>query len=131
MSVFDKQTAEELFEDLWKKMIKDAGVGKKFKEFGISILFEINDPEIYMYVDEEGPLFGDEAKSKNPVVIMKMSGDSVHQFWLNKLNIAKALAFRKIKAKGPVNKVLQILPLLKPGQEFYPEYCKKYNLPME
>ncbi len=131
MPVFDKKTAEEIFGELWTKMIKEAGLGEKLKEQGITILFEVNDPEIYMYIDENGPVFGDVAKSKDAVVIMKMSGDDVHKFWLNKLNVAKALAFRKIKAKGPVNKVLQILPLLKPGQEYYPEYCKKYNLPTE
>jgi len=131
MAVFDKKTGEELFKDLWTKMIKDAGLGEKLKENNISILFEINDPDLYMFIDENGPLFGEEAKSKNPVVIMKMSGDSVHKFWLKKLNIPKALAVRQIKAKGPVNKVLQILPLLKPGYEFYPEYCAKYNLPTD
>jgi len=84
-----------------------------------------------MYVDENGPLFGAEAQKKTPLVTMKMSGDSVHKFWLNQLNIPKALALRQVIAKGPVNKVLQVLPLLKPGKEMYPEYCKKYNLPVK
>ena len=36
---------------------------------------------------------------------------------------------RQIKAKGPVGKVLQVLPLLKPGKAMYPEYCAKYGFP--
>jgi len=132
MSVFkDKEMAKELFGDLWTKMIKETEFGEKLKKSGISILFVVKDPDIVMYVDENGPLFDNEAKAKVPVVTMQMDGDTVHKYWLKKVNIPKALAMRKIKAKGPVSKVLQILPLLKPGQELYPEYCKKYNLPMD
>ena len=131
MSIFDKKTAEELFAELWTKMIKETDFGEKLVENGMTILFEVNDPDVTMYVDENGPVFGEEAAKKNAVVTLKMSGDTVHKYWLKKVNIAKALAMRKIKAKGPINKVLQILPLLKPGQEMYPEYCKKYNLPID
>ncbi len=132
MSVFkDKEMAKELFGDLWNKMIKETEFGPKLKQSGITILFVVDDPEITMYVDENGVLFDEEAKAKVPVVTMKMNGDMVHKYWLKKVNIPKALAMRQIKAKGPVNKVLQILPLLKPGQELYPEYCKRFDLPME
>ena len=132
MSVFkDQETAKELFGDLWTKMIKETEFGEKMKKSGITILFVVKDPDIVMFVDENGPLFDDEAKAKVPVVTMQMNGDTVHKYWLKKVNIPKALAMRQIKAKGPVNKVLQVLPLLKPGQEMYPEYCKKYNLPMD
>ncbi len=132
MSVFkDQEMAKELFGDLWTKMIKETEFGEKMKKSGITILFVVKDPDIVMFVDENGPLFDDEAKAKVPVVTMQMNGDTVHKYWLKKVNIPKALAMRQIKAKGPVNKVLQVLPLLKPGQEMYPEYCKKYDLPMD
>ena len=132
MSVFkDQETAKELFGDLWTKMIKETEFGEKMKKSGITILFVVKDPDIVMFVDENGPLFDDEAKAKVPVVTMQMNGDTVHKYWLKKVNIPKALAMRQIKAKGPVNKVLQVLPLLKPGQELYPQYCEQYNLPMD
>jgi len=131
MAIFTEKVALELFGDLWKRMIKEGVFGKELKEKGITILFVVNDPDVVMYVDENGPLFGEEAQKKTPLVTMKMSGDSVHKFWLNQLNIPKALALRQVIAKGPVNKVLQVLPLLKPGKEMYPTYCKKYNLPVK
>jgi hypothetical protein len=131
MGIFTEKVALELFGDLWARMIREGDFGKQLKEKGITILFVVNDPDVVMFVDENGPLFGAEAQKKTPLVTMKMSGDSVHKFWLKDLNIPKALALRQVVAKGPVNKVLQVLPLLKPGQEMYPEYCKKYNLPMK
>jgi hypothetical protein len=114
------------------------GFGPAFTEFGeelkkaeITILFVVHEPDLSMYVDENGPLFGEKAHDKIPVVTMKMSLDTAHWFWLRKVNIPKALALRQIKAKGPVGKVLKLLPLLKPGQEMYPACCQKYGLPIE
>jgi putative sterol carrier protein len=131
MAIFkDTKMVQDLFGELWTKMINETEFGKKLKESELSILFMTEDPEVVMYIDINGPLFGEEAKAKTPVVIMKMSGDTVHKFWLKQINVPKALALRQIKAKGPVGKILQILPLLKPGFALYPEYCKKYNLPM-
>lgn len=131
MPVFqDKRVVENLFGELWTKLIKETDFGVKLKENEITLFFELVDPEVFMYVDGNGPLFGEEAKAKVPVVTMQMSGDTVHKFWLKQVNIPKAMALRQIKTKGPINKVLQILPLLKPGEKLYPDYCKKYNLPL-
>ncbi|MGB9498162.1 MAG: hypothetical protein ACKVE4_00090 [Dissulfuribacterales bacterium] len=130
MPIFTKEVATELFGELWMRMINETKFGPKLKESNMTILFVVDDPDITMFVDENGPVFDDEAKAKVPTVTMKMNGDTVHKFWLKQIFIPKALATRQIKAKGPVGKVLQLLPLLKPGQALYPEYCKKFNLPM-
>lgn len=129
MPIFTKEVATELFGELWMKMIKETVFGPKLKESNMSIKYIVNEPELTMFVDGDGPVFDEEAKSKVAVITMKMDGDTVHKFWLKQLFIPKALATRQIKAKGPVSKVLQLLPLLKPGQAMYPEYCKKFNLP--
>lgn len=132
MAIFESGAKmEEIFGEIWTDMINNTDFGKELKKNGITIFFVVNDPDVVMYVDENGPIFGEESEKKTPVVTMKMAGDTVHKFWLKKLNVPKALALRQIKAKGPVNKVLRILPLLKPGQEKYPSYCKKFDLPLE
>ena len=132
MPVFkDVEKMKEMYGELWNKMIKETEFGKKLKDAEMTILFRVSDPEAVMYVDEHGAVFGKEAEAKVPVVTMVMSSDTAHKYWLKKVNVPMALALRQIKAKGPVNKVLQILPLLKPGQELYPEYCKKYDLPTD
>lgn len=129
MPIFTTKVAHDLFGDLWTKMIKETVFGPKLKESNMSISYVIDEPDITMFVDGDGPLFDDEARAKVATVTMKMNGDTVHKFWLKKLFIPKALATRQIRAKGPVGKILQLLPLLKPGQALYPEYCKKFNLP--
>ena len=132
MAIFeDPAKMKEIFGEIWTDMINNTDFGKELVKANITILFVVNSPDVVMYVDENGPIFDEEAEKKVPVVTMRMAGDTVHKFWLKNLNVPKALALRQIKAKGPINKVLKILPLLKPGQEKYPSYCEKYNLPME
>jgi len=131
MAVFTKDVAVSLFDDLWNKMVHETDFGPTLKEGNLSVLFICSDPDVSMYVDCDGPLFDEEAKDKTPTVTMKMSSDTAHQYWLKKLNVPKALALRQIKAKGPVGKILQLMPLLRPGQAMYPDYCRKYGVPTE
>lgn len=131
MPIFTKEVAKDLFGELWTKMVKETEFGPRLKEENMSILFVCHDPEITMYVDANGPLFDEDAQDKTATVTMKMAADTAHKFWLKKLNMPKALALRQIKAKGPVGKMLQLLPLLRPGQVLYPDYCKKFNIPTE
>jgi putative sterol carrier protein len=52
-------------------------------------------------------------------VIMSMAADTAHRFWLGKVNVTVALARGQIKAKGPVAKILKLVPLMKP---VFPRY---------
>lgn len=132
MSVFkDTQQMYELLEDLWKYCVFEQGLADKMRDYGVSFKFILNDPDGYLYVDPENVLTGNEAKKQDAVINMEMSGDSVHQFWLRQLKLPVALATKKIKSKGPVNKVLKMLPAFKPVHEAYPEFCKKHGLPTE
>ena len=130
MPIFTKQVAVNLFRDLWTQMVTKTEFGPRIKSENLSLLFVCYDPEIIMYVDCEGPIFDDDAKEKDPTVTMKMSSNTAHAYWLNELNVTQALALRKIQAKGPAGKILKLMPLLKPGQALYPDYCKKYGVPI-
>jgi hypothetical protein len=50
-----------------------------------------------------------------PEVVLQLDADVAHRFWLGQLNVAVALARGEIRARGPVAKVLKIVPLVKPG----------------
>jgi putative sterol carrier protein len=50
---------------------------------------------------------------------MTMDADTAHRFWLGKVNVTVALARGQIKAKGPVAKILRLVPLTKP---VFPRY---------
>jgi hypothetical protein len=54
-----------------------------------------------------------------PEVVMAMDADTAHRFWLGKVNVTVALARGQMRAKGPVAKILKLVPLLKP---VFPRY---------
>lgn len=132
MAVFkDGDHLQQFLGDLWSYIIKDTDLGGKLKEYGITYKFIMNNPTAYLYVDHEQVVVGDEARKLEGVITMELSGDTVHAFWLKKIKLPVALATRKIKSKGPIPKVLRILPALKPVYEAYPQYCEKYGLPLD
>jgi hypothetical protein len=51
--------------------------------------------------------------------VMSMEADTAHRFWLGQVNVTVALARGQIKAKGPVAKILKLVPLTKP---VFPRY---------
>ncbi len=131
MSVFkDVDQMYEVLEDVWNHAIKETEFGPKLKEYEISYKFIIKEPNGYLFVDHDKVVSGDEA-NRDAVITMELSSDTVHKFWLKKIKLPVALATRKIKSKGPIPKVLKILPFLKPVYELYPQACEKYGLSID
>ena len=124
------ENAEKMLEmlvPLWEYVISETEFGPKLKEYDISYKFIIKDPNAYLWVGHDKVVTGDEA-NQDAVITMELSGDTVHNFWLKKIKLPVALATRKIKSKGPIPKVLKILPYLKPVYEQYPKFCEKYGI---
>jgi len=131
MTVFkDTQHMYEVMGDLWNYVIKNTELGPKLKEFDITVKFILTEPQGFIFVTHDKVLTGDEA-NKDAVLTIESSGEAGHKFWLKKLSLPVALATRKMKSKGPVPKMLRLLPFLSPVYVKYPEYCKKYGLPMD
>ncbi len=57
-----------------------------------------------------------------PDITLLMRGDTADQFWRGEYNLAVGLAKGQVKAKGPVNKILRLVPLTKP---LFPMYREK------
>jgi putative sterol carrier protein len=59
-------------------------------------------------------------------VKLTMPADIADRFWRGEYNLAVGMAKGKVKAKGPVNKILRLVPLTKPLFPIYREMiaCK-------
>ena len=55
----------------------------------------------------------------DPQVVMTMDADVAHRFWLGQVNVTVALARGQIRARGPVAKLLRLVPLVRPA---FPRY---------
>jgi hypothetical protein len=114
---------------LFNKLVKDPAVGPQFVESNIIIKFTIDNPngEIWLSPNNGGEVVCGPS-GLTPTIEMSLSGDTCHQFWLQEISMPVALAKGLIKAKGPLPKVLKLLPLLKPAYAAYPAIAKENGL---
>ncbi len=114
---------------LFNKLVKDPSVGPQFIEANIIIKFAIDNPngDIWLSPNNGGEVICGPS-GLAPTIEMSLSGDTCHKFWLQEVSMPVALAKGLIKAKGPLPKVLKLLPLLKPAYEAYPAIAKEHGL---
>lgn len=128
MPVFkDTEHMYEVLGSLWRHIIGETELGPKLQEYEISFKFVMSDPAGYIWVGHDKVMTGDDA-NQPAIITMELSGDTAHKFWLKQLTLPVALATRKIKSKGPIPKVLKILPFLKPVYAEYPAHCDKFGI---
>jgi len=110
----------KLFEDI----ATDEELSPKFQKANTVVQYAYRDPESTITVKiregEDGQVDLGET-TMEPEVVMTMDADTAHRFWLGKVNVTVALARGQMKAKGPVAKILKLVPLTKP---IFPRYRK-------
>jgi putative sterol carrier protein len=110
----------KLFEDL----TVDEELGPKFRKANTVVQYKYRDPEstitVKLLEGEDGQVDLGET-TLEPEVVMSMEADTAHRFWLGEVNVTVALARGQMKAKGPVAKILKLVPLTKP---VFPRYRK-------
>ena len=107
---------------LFKDLAEDEEMAPKFRKANTIVRYEFRNPDstITTRLQEGQPGdvdFGD--SDMEPDVTMAMEADTAHRFWLGQVNVTVALARGQIKAKGPVAKILKLVPLTKP---VFPRY---------
>jgi hypothetical protein len=117
--------AQEVYDTIGKLFVDiadDEELAPKFRQANTIVRYEYSDPESVITVrlqeGEPGEVdFGE--SDMEPEVTMSMEADTGHRFWLGNVNVTVALARGEIKAKGPVAKILKLVPLTKP---IFPRY---------
>src|SRR5215475_857671 len=115
---------------------RDARIAPKIKDSNLVIQFRYDEPRAIVTINAAAPpsqegayfdvLWGDIAGLK-PDVEMSMKADVAHSFWHGKVNLMAALARRQIIAKGPIPKILKLLPAVEPMYEMYPRILRDMN----
>jgi hypothetical protein len=100
---------------------------KKLLDSKMILKFVYADPPLAITIDLSGesPVFTYNDEAKKPEVEMSMKADTAHRFWFGKVNLVVALARREMVAKGPIPKLLKLLPIIKPAYDLYPKYLQE------
>lgn len=111
-------------------LITQEEMAKKLLASKMVIRFNYAEPELAITIDLTGPtaIISYNDQTKKPEVEMNMKADVAHRFWFGKVNLVMALARREMVAKGPIPKILKLLPVIKPAYELYPKYLAEKGL---
>lgn len=118
-------TAQDVYDHvgkLFEEIVVDAELGPEFQKADTVVQYVYREPEATITVDlragQEPKVDCGETKLE-PEVVMAMDADIAHRFFLGQVNVTIALARGEIKAKGPVAKILKLVPIVKPA---FPRY---------
>jgi putative sterol carrier protein len=106
-----------------REMAADPELAPALKRADTAFQLRLRQPDSILTVgvpQDEQPSqvdFGD--TQQQPEVVLQMDADTAHRFWLGDVNVAVALARGDVRARGPVAKILKIVPLVKPGFQRY------------
>jgi putative sterol carrier protein len=109
---------------LFEELSEDEELAPKFRKANTIVQYRYRDPDSRITVkllDGQGGQVDLGETTLEPEVVMSMDADTAHRFWLGNVNVTVALARGQMKAKGPVAKILKLVPLVKP---VFPRYRK-------
>jgi putative sterol carrier protein len=118
----DEQEVYRYIGTLFEDLIRDEELSPKFQKANTIVQYQYRNPESQITVkmkEGEEPQVDLGPTDMEPEVVMSMEADTAHLFWLGKVNVTVALARGQMKAKGPVAKILKLVPLVKP---VFPRY---------
>jgi hypothetical protein len=97
-------------------------IGAKMRAANITMQVNYSDPAASLTVRFQEPMeVVDGGQDDNADVRLSMPADIAHKYWRGEYNLAVGLAKGQVKAKGPVNKILKLVPITKPLFPIYRE----------
>lgn len=120
--------AQDVYDHLGKVIAdatNDEELGPALRRANTILRYEYSEPDstITVRLQEGRPgdvNFGE--SELEPEVTMTMTADVAHRFWLGEVDLAVAMTKGQIRARGPVNKMLELVPLAKP---VFPHYRRQ------
>jgi putative sterol carrier protein len=118
----DDQEVYAFIGKLFQDLTDDPELAPRFRRADTIVQYKYTNPDsqitVKMKEGQDGRVdFGE--TELEPEIVMAMEADTAHKFWLGKVNVTMALARGQMKAKGPVAKILKLVPLVKP---VFPRY---------
>ena len=131
----DAKECDDILGGFFRKMSEDlAGkdpvlveIQSKLAGIDFIVKFVWSEPELTLTLDFNRDPFNVLINdvSVNPTATFTLSADTGHKFWHGQVNLAKALTMKTIVARGPLPKILKLLPVIVPLYERYPAYLKQ------
>lgn len=115
MAVFsDEAEVYEFLGGVFRHGLADEELVAKLQPSGVILRIVYTDPDAVITVDMPGAaIYTGAGNGPDPNVELFMTADTGNRFWLGKVVLPVALAKGDVRAKGPVAKLLKVLPVAK------------------
>jgi hypothetical protein len=112
-------TSQEVYDtigQIFERAVEDHHLGPAAQASGTCLQLRYTDPDAVITADfpNRKVHFGDDTGTPTPTVTLISPAALGNRYWLGRLNLTVALAKRDITSKGPVTKILKLVPLTKP-----------------
>jgi putative sterol carrier protein len=120
MTVFSSsEMASEVFGRLFGVLLEDEQFVEKARKEALSVQLVHTKPDCRIFVSSEGVVLGDDVPFK-AAITLRMSCDTAHALWSGRLLVPAAIATGKVRIRGRIAKVLELVPMLQPAFDSYP-----------
>jgi hypothetical protein len=104
----------EFLGGIFHRGLEDQELVDKLRPSGVVLRITYTDPDAVITVDmPSAEIHQGAGVGPEPNVELFMTADTGNRFWLGKVILPVALAKGQVRAKGPVAKLLKVLPLAK------------------
>jgi hypothetical protein len=110
----DEAEVYEFLGGIFRRGMQDQALVDKLRPTGIVLRISYTEPDAVLTVDMPNTEIHEGAgQGPDPNVELFMTADTGNRFWLGKVILPVALAKGQVRAKGPVAKLLTVLPMAK------------------
>lgn len=113
--------------ELWETVLSDEESAAMVRKIGLSVYTEFSNPEVHIWISADEVITGEAAK-KDSMVQLKMTWETGNELYSDKIGLTVAISSGKMKVKGPLLKLMKIVPLLQRAHTIWPDVCKKHNI---
>jgi hypothetical protein len=104
----------EFLGGIFRRGLEDQALVDQLRPSGVILRISYTDPDAVITLDMPNSEIHEGAgNGPDPNVELFMTADTGNRFWLGKVILPVALAKGEVRAKGPVAKLLKVLPLAK------------------
>ncbi|MCA9973145.1 MAG: SCP2 sterol-binding domain-containing protein [Anaerolineales bacterium] len=118
---------EQLF---FRIMEEDARAGEAMASSRMLVHMQTTEPEGLIVINGRVQpvrfLFG--VNESSPDLQVTLSGDALHQILLGELGLRQAMSLKQLQVKGPIFKMMLLLPLFQHTQRIYPTILREQGL---
>lgn len=112
----------------FNRLKDDPDIGPKVLASGLVIRFDYTEPDATISIDCPNNAVVQGDPDVNADVTLSMKAEIAHKFWLGNINLMVALTRRQMIAKGPIAKIMKLLPIIKNSYDMYKAYLQEIGM---